>query len=447
MAKKTGTSSKKRNKDKRHLKAVPSVPKMPLQLVLNHRVIDSMAVEFMHWDSANAPDPTDAFECLELVKLFLTAQHAINGSSSATAIGWDGVEQAAGTIAASLDPDDMDEALDDIYFSLHSYIHFLKETGHWSGTDSAYEELHAVLGSGFAAAAPQLPVIHVPDLSDKHQDAAFNAMPLVQRASALLDWLGTGKPVTSTGALQLKDIQPAAAAVGVQARGMRGPRRTDALFELEDANSPAKAPFEVRSMHTVPVLSDIWKAMVGAGLISLGPTKAVPGPEVAAWNSAGTEDRLHIRRMLAVVLLVGVLTDNQVWDQEAVGGTLLAALTYGTTNEPILVADLDTMASLDLRADVDLGDAEGLDAPYESPGRENLLAAFAARQAQRKLSFLAELGLLEADIEYRVPPVAIQCVDLALGFLQLAGEPADESLSAVVALHGTSGTGRAPRGL
>lgn len=32
-----------------HLKAVPSAPKMPLQLVLNHRVVDSFTSDFVHW--------------------------------------------------------------------------------------------------------------------------------------------------------------------------------------------------------------------------------------------------------------------------------------------------------------------------------------------------------------------------------------------------------------
>ncbi|ALV40923.1 hypothetical protein AU252_06935 [Pseudarthrobacter sulfonivorans] len=447
MTKKTG-KSKSKDKDRRHLKAVPSAPKMPLQLVLNHRAIDSMAVEFLQWNAAEAPDPADAFECLELVKLFLTAQHAINGSSSATAIDSDGVVQAAGAIAASLDPDDMDEALDDIFFALHSYIHFLKATGRWSGSDAAYEELHAALGNGIAAAVPQLPVIQVPDLSDDHQEAAFNAMPLIQHATSLLDWIGTGKEITSTGALRLKDIEPAAAAVGVHARGKRAASRTLPLFDLETAESRPKTLLEVGTMHDVPVLREIWSALVGANLIRLGSTKAVPGPEVAAWNSTNTEERLDIRRMLSVVLLVGVLTDeDQGWDQEAVAGTLLAVLTYGTTDEPMPVAELERMASPDLEGallqDVDLEDTE-----LEETDLEEIYASFAALQAQRKLSLLAELGLVEATTDYRVPPVAIQCLELAMGFLKLADEPSDatESPSNVIALHRPSHTGGPPKG-
>lgn len=447
MTKKTG-KSKSKNKDRRHLKAVPPAPKMPLQLVLNHRAIDSMAVEFLRWNAAEAPDPVDSFESLELVKLFLTAQHAINGSSSATAIDSESVEQAAGAIAASLDPDDMDEAFDDIYFALHSYIHFLKGTGRWSGTDADFEELHAALGNGIAAAVPQLPVIQVPDLSDHHQEAAFGAMPLIQHATSLLDWIGTGKEITSTGALRLKDIELAAAAVGVHARGKRAASRTLPLFDLETAESRPKTLLEVGTMHDVPVLREIWSALVGANLIRLGSTKAVPGPEVAAWNSTNTEERLDIRRMLSVVLLVGVLTDeDQVWDQEAVAGTLLAVLTCGTTDEPMPVAELERMASPDLEGAL-LQDIYLEDTELEETGLEGIYASFAALKAQQKLTLLAELGLVEAATDYRVPPVAIQCLDLAMDFLKLPAEPSEttESPSNVIALHRPSHTGGPPKG-
>lgn len=451
MTKKTSKPrSKGKSKDQRHLRSVPPAPKMPLQLVMNHRVIDSLALEFIQWHGTENPDPADAYECLELVKLFLTAQHAIVGAGSATAIDVEGVQEAAQAIAGSLDPDEMDDALEDIYFSLHSYIHFLKGTGRWSGTNAAYEELHSVLGRGLASAVPHLPAIQVPDLSNKHQDAAFNAMPLIQRASSLLDWFGTGKDITGTGALRLKDIEPAAAAVGVQARGKRGARRALPLPGLETAGSLPATPLEVGTMFDVPVLRDIWSALVGAGLIRLSSTRAVPGPEAAAWNSSNIDERLDIRRMLSVALLVGVLTDaDQVWDQEAVAGTLLAVLTYGTTDDPMSVAELERMASTDLEGAL-LEDIDNADTELEETGREAALeeiyASFAALEAQRKLALLAELGLVEAETDYRVPPVAIQCLDLAMGFLKLPDESSDatESASNVIALHGPSRTGRAP---
>ncbi|MET3720606.1 MULTISPECIES: hypothetical protein [unclassified Arthrobacter] len=460
MTKRTG-KSKTKSKNQRHLKAVPSAPKMPLQLVLNHRVIDSMAVDFIQ-HTTEFPDPADAFECLELVKLFLTAQHAINGTSSATAIDSEGVEAAAGSIAVSLDPEEFDDAFHNIYFALHSFIHFLKGTGRWTGSAEAYEELHSALGSGIASATPSLPDIQVPDLSDEEQDAAFEAMPLIQRASSLLEWLGTGKDVTSTGALRLKDIEPAAAAVGVLARGKRAAGRPAALFELEAAEGRPQT-LQVGTMHDVPVLREIWAALVGTGLIKLGSTRAVPSQEAAAWNSAKIEDRLALRRALSLVVLVGVLTDvDQVWDQEAVAGTLLAVLAYGSTDEPMPVAELESLASMDLAGsflsdtdlentypgDTDVDDPESDAANLHATGFEEIYASFAAFEAKHKLTLLAELGLVETGTDYVVPPVAIQCVQQAMGFLNPADQPAQvlDSGSNVVALHGPPRSGRPPQG-
>jgi hypothetical protein len=450
LAKKT-SRSKTKSKNQRHLKAVPQAPKMPLQLVLNHRSVDSMALEFIQWHGTESPDPADAFECLELVKLFLTAQHAISDSSSATELPADSVEPAVGSVMMSLDPAEAEDALVDFYFALHSFAHFLKETGRWSGSEEAYEDLHLLLESGLGASGPDLPDILVPRLSSEEQDAAFATMPLIQRASALLEWLGTGKEVTATGALRLKDIEPAAAAVKVEARGKRGARSTVAPDPQDvpggGADTPLEVsttPLEVSTMFDVPVLREIWTALVGAGLITLSSTRAVPGPALAAWNSAKLEDRLDMRRMLAVVLLVRVLSDaDDAWDRETVLETLSTVLAYGTSEEPVPVAQLDRVAAMDPAGPFP-GDAGFADQQLVESQLEAAYAAYAALAARQRLSLLAELGLVEAAADYRVPPVAVQCVDLALGFLNSAPEPAAAAgaQSNVVPLHGPSRTGR-----
>jgi len=108
------------------------------------------------------------------------------------------------------------------------------------------------------------------------------------------------------------------------------------------------------------------------------------------------------------------------------------------------------MASTDLEAallqHIDLEDTELEDTELEEAGLEAIYASFAALEAQHKLTLLDELGLVAAETHYRVPPVAIQCVDLAMGFLKLPDGPSDatETASNVIALHGLSRTGRAP---
>ena len=450
MAKKSGRS-KTKSKNQRHLKAVPSAPKMPLQLVLNHRVVDSTAVEFIQWNTAEFRDPAEAFECLELVKLFLSAQHAIDGSSSATAIAGDGVELAVESIASALDPEHADEASDDLYFALDVYARFLKGTGRWTGTEDAYAELEAVLGSGPATAAADHPDIVAPHLSDEEQETAFNSLPLIRRASALLEWLGTGKEVTATGALRLKDIEPAAAAVDVLARGKRGAKRPATLPGQESAGEQPDGPLEVGTMFDVPVLTDIWLALIGAGLITLAATRAVPGPEAAAWNSTKIEERLDARRMLSVALLARIITAaDDAWHGESVAGMLLAILTYATTADPVPVAQLDGLATMDLGGA--LPDGNVIDPGRADKGEEDadlgaIHASYIAMEAQRNLNLLSELGLVDAGTHYRVPPVAIQCVDLAAGYLASADEAsaAEETGSNVVALHGPSRGGSPSR--
>jgi hypothetical protein len=447
LAKKTGRS-KTKSKNQRHLKAVPSAPKLPLQLVLNHRVVDSMAVEFIQWNTAEFRDAAEAFECLELVKIFLSARHALDGASSATEITGEGVEAAVESIASALDPEHADEAFDDLYFALDVYARFLKGTARWTGTEDAYTELQTVLDGGTAADHPE---IVVPQLSEEEQETAFTSMPLIRRASALLEWLGTGKEVTATGALRLKDIEPAAAAVDVLARGKRGAKRPSAFSAQESAGDQPQGPLEVGTMFDVPVLTDIWLALIEAGLITVAATRAVPGPEAAAWNSTKIEERVNARRLLSVALLAGIITAaDDAWDGESVGGMLLAVLTYGTTADPVPVAQLEGLASMDLgeaSPDSNLIDPDAAADDYpEDTGPGAAYASYVAMEAQRNLSLLSELGLVDATTHYRVPPVAVQCVDLAAGYSASADEAAEETGSNVVALHDPSRSGRPSKG-
>ena len=117
-----------------------------------------------------------------------------------------------------------------------------------------------------------------------------------------------------------------------------------------------------------------------------------------------------MRRMLAVVLLVRVLSESDdAWDRETVSETLCTILAYGTTDDPVPVAQLESLAAMD--ADGPFLDDAGLaDPELAESGLEEIYASFAALEAQNRLSLFAELGLVEATTDYRVPPVAVQCV-------------------------------------
>ncbi|MHC6219196.1 hypothetical protein [Arthrobacter sp. MMS24-S77] len=377
-----------------HLKAVPSAPKMPLQLVLNHRVVDSFTPDFVHWYERFS-DAEDALRCLQIVKLFITAWHAISEESSATKIDADSLDDAALALADMLDEPDSDEALVEIFDYLHLYVEFLFETGRWSGTEEDYFVVHMLL-SEEAAGEMDLPG-DIPDLSDEEQDRAFQELPVLQLTGRLLEWLGAGKDVTSTGVLRLKDIEGAAGAVGVKARGKRTGKQPLPEGEVQGGGDPES--FEVGSMHEVPVLSDIWAAMVGTRILSIGSTRAVPGAGAESWHSQDLDSRLQIRREFLAVLLASAVMESGSMREEGPreNETLARVLLKGTIEEPVSVDEVNRAA--------------------ENDSADEVLPAFEAMRARRELARLADLGLVTVDTHYTVTPVVIQCVIPALALV------------------------------
>ena len=377
-----------------HLKAVPSAPKMPLQLVLNHRVVDSFTPDFVHWYERFS-DAEDAIQCLAIVKLFITASHAISEESSATRFDPDSLDDAALALAGMLDESDSDEALVEIFDYLHLYAEFLFETGRWSGTEEDYFVVHMLL-SEEAAGELDLPG-DIPELSEEEQDRAFQELPVLQLTGRLLEWIGAGKDVTSTGVLRLKDIEGAAGAVGVKAKGKRTGKRPLLEGQAEGQGDPES--FEVGSMHEVPVLREIWAALVDIDVLSIGSTRAVPGARAESWHSEDLDSRIQIRREFLTVFLASTVMDSgSMWEEgPRDNATLARVLLKGTTAEPVSVEEIKSAAEID--------------------STDEVLLAFEAMRARRELTRLADLGLVIVDTHYTVSPVVIQCVIPALALV------------------------------
>ncbi|WP_437772321.1 hypothetical protein [Arthrobacter sp. KNU40] len=395
-----GRKAKKPKARGGHVKAVPSAPKMPLQLVLNHRVVDSFTPDFVHWFERFGDAP-DALRCLQIVKLFITANHAISEESSATSFDPGSLDDAALALADMLDgsdiddESDIDEALAMIYDYLHLYVDFLSETGRWTGTEEEYLVVHMFLTEETAGDL-DLPG-DMPELSDEEQDRAFQELPVLQLTGRLLEWIGAGKDVTSTGVLRLKDIEGGAGAVGVKARGRKtgkGP-----LPEGEGAAEADPESFEVGSMHEVPVLREIWAALVDIDVLSIGSTRATPGAGAESWHSPDLDSRLQTRRELLTVFLASAVMDSgSMWEEgPRDNATLARVLLRGATGEPV--------------------SAEELKAAAEDESVGGALPAFEALRALRELATLADLGLVDAGTHYTVPPVVIQCVIPALALV------------------------------
>jgi hypothetical protein len=271
-------------------------------------------------------------------------------------------------------------------------------------------------------------LIDVPDIPDEAALAVFSELPLIRRATALLEWIGAGKPVTATGALRLRDIEAAAACVGVAARG--GTKRSGspppgaAGYPL-----PGDTVATVRSMYGVPLLARLWNALEAAEFIRITPTKVVPTSDSRVFLAGGPSERLQ-----ELVFLVDEFLDTAVlgwdpaqpWERTLSGlqaSLLLAAATSDPPEKARILAAADT-----------------------APPAERAMAGLLTGVALGRLEELAELGLLTIDTHFRVPPALIRCIanvfddDWLLADLGIA-EAADAGAEA-----GVEPTGQGPAG-
>lgn len=376
----------KKKKPGKHPSPAQPAPKLPLQLVLEHRAVDSLTPDFVRW-FADIGDPSDALQCLHLVKGFLSASHAVKGTGSATRVVPENLEDIIEAFAGLLDAEDAASASAEIYDYLHLYVDFLMESGHWSGTEEDYFLVHSMLSEESAGLGGH-PGIDIPELGEEEKDRLFAEIALVQHASRLLSWIGRGRDVTSTGMLRLKDIEEAAAAVGVKAVGKKNAKRPYEPWEAEEPQP--RSVLEVGTMQDVPLLKDIWLALADSAMVSIGLTRAVPANAVA-WNHIEAPARNDAREGFVTEFLVRVLEEEaSFWSFDAPELNYLLAMVVlrGTTLEPLPVSELREMSA-------------------EDPGG-NIFLTIAAKRALSQAEAFVELGLFERGSHYAVPPVLRQ---------------------------------------
>lgn len=218
---------------------------------------------------------------------------------------------------------------------------------------------------------------HAPDLtalSSDPVDAAraaelFERSVLLRRARQLLDWLGDGRPVTSTGALRLADTTAVMGLLGI---------------------SSHTAP---RSMWWVRDLVLLWVALVRLGYLEVGRTRVTPGEEALPGGGAAPEEVATVGAGLHAAVLHAFLEDRP--DRPSVA----------------LEPDL-TLAAL-LRA----AEPEGL----TMPARDDALPSeddHRVRYLGRDLDILAALGMLEREgSTYRLPAALHLIVPVAVRLL------------------------------
>jgi hypothetical protein len=385
-----GKNSKKRRVEKRPAgksgSASQATGSVPLSTFRASRALDALAPAFVEWfDDGSSGAAIAALRYLKRVEPVMGRY--LNSTVAAEVTGLDPVplaiaisnEVAATASASAADLADVEDAVF-VLDAVQAYVDFLSETGRWTG--SAGQLAGVVEFFDTIAENDDGPrYVDVPEIPEEQGLAVFSELPLIQRATALLRWIGDGRPVTGTGALRLRDIEAAAACVGVTVRGAT--KRADAADDV----------LTVRSMYEVPQLAQMWAALKAAELIELKSTKVVPFEDSGRFLSGNTSDKLeefHIFTSCFLEQAVLRHDPEQPWER-TIAALQASILMAAATPEPPLLERV-------------------LAAPDHAPEAEKTMAGLLTRLAVDRLKALAELGLLTIDTHFRIPPALIGCV-------------------------------------
>jgi hypothetical protein len=380
-----GKNSKNRRTDKGSSgKRRPSL--VSLSSFRAGRALDALAPAYIQWfDDGSPGSGAAALQYLKFMEpvmsRYLQSAAAPDLTSLAPAALANAVAEevaGAGRNEVSDEPD-----LEEVAYTVdavRSYVEFLSETGRWTGTAGELAEALDFFDSLGDDAIGQEP-LQVPDIPEDQALAAFSTLPLIRKATALLQWIGDGKPVTGTGALRLRDIEEAAACVGVSAKG--GTKKADSADDV----------LTVRSMYEVPLLARIWAALEAAELIDIKPTKVVPFEDAGNFLAGDAAQQLEEFQIFTAFFLdkaVLRLDPDQPWER-TIAAVQVSVLLAAATPEPPLVERI-------------------VAAPEHAPEAEKTMAELLTKVAMGRFEELADLGLLSIDTHFRVPPALIRSV-------------------------------------
>lgn len=237
------------------------------------------------------------------------------------------------------------DALVDLF---HDYVHFRLETSRDPRWTQAHDELEDVLDSDAGISAMLEAIITDAETRDPAVTAdALAHTNLIAGVTRLLDWIGTSRPITDTGALRLTDIEPAAAALGLRAAGTRTlPTRGDFLGHTVIADGITY----VQSMWHLEPLAAWWRALLDTDLIELTASRVRPGRASQRWRTASTPPRDTASEVAALVIADTVLGDlppaPSAWDASLFRLRVthaLAALMPDAVNEPAPQTEIDDL--------------------------------------------------------------------------------------------------------
>ncbi|WP_411731548.1 hypothetical protein [Paeniglutamicibacter sp.] len=354
---------------------------------------NDVSAQFMKWVRANTSlaaigDP------LPILHGFLEHYLRLGGGSDTTVLL---PSPTAATLAWYLT-----EAPDnDLEFVLHvvmGYLLFLDDSGLWSGSDAQFEEAQAAILEIIDEQSDKAfddRVFEVPALTREQTRDGLLALPLSGRIQSFMDWFGEKRDVTSKGVLTRKDIQGAAAALGVAAVGVNTDPTMFATHEGE--------PLRVTTAQDVPRLVLYWEALVQIGIIELGARRATMHHPLAATTGRDREELLmHIIRDVALCLYLRFTAVDGDHD------------THKVVKEDLSNDDIEgiIMTSMLLDAGIEDGySVEHLETALDTTAGDDQLDLLIA---QMTLDLLCTEGLVLRDTHYRIPPVLKKMIAFAI---------------------------------
>ncbi|MCH6468900.1 hypothetical protein [Sinomonas terrae] len=219
-----------------------------------------------------------------------------------------------GLVDLLFDPQDSEpaEALESVLETLHDYVHFRLDEGQdLAGWEEAHEAIESALDeySGPSEALAAV-LARAEEVDPEARRGALARTPLIAAVSELLEWIGTGRPVTQTGGVRRADIETVARMLGVRAVGVA---KRDG-FETHE-----NAPIQARSMSDVRLLAQWWEALSITEVIETNSSRVRPGPAAAEWKTEEVPP-LELAEVVAAMFVAETLT--RPLDQGAFGAII-----------------------------------------------------------------------------------------------------------------------------
>ena len=230
----------------------------------------------------------------------------------------------------------------------HDYVHFRLETSRDPRWHQAHDELEDVLDDNAGISAMLESIITDAETRDPAVIAdALAHTKVIDGVTELLDWIGTSRPITDTGALRLSDIEPAAAALGLRAAGAR---TLPATGDLHGQTAIADGITYVQSMWHLDPLAAWWRALLDTDVLELTASRVRPGRASQHWRTEPTPPLDVASEVAALVVSDTVLGDlppaPSAWDASLFRVRVthaLAALIPDAVDKPAPRTEIDEL--------------------------------------------------------------------------------------------------------